>query len=578
MTTMDESARRTEGGGRTSISLPSALRPARISISNGSNNTYPMQEKGNGKGNGKDDANDEVDAAQAFDTVAPDGTAIKLQSSPLSATKRLYATDSARAGNRASVGAGASPLYEHKTSPSRRIGGGGGLPSILPNSAFLTPRKPSHTPRYSQTNNAASSPTSAGRNSTSIMSNNETARVSPGNGPLFGEQQSQPSLFLAGPRVSDATESAPPTSSSSGMGTRQDGTSLNRSGITSTHGHANSSYAEGSNSSTVRSSFNNSRGRSDSRQDTLRSKTSREPLIASNGDIGSKRSSEGDASRNRRKSSKTGSITGLLGLKSPLVGSSSPHTRQESASSASNPMPTVSESNEKMLGSPGRSPAIARHSSHNQQMNDDINHQNQSHHTVIPIIYAKTHKPMRNYQVYREMQRQHKASSKPTHANGDKEKPINPALVYGSADYGGNNRFLLSGRLVTSGDSPFPFIASFLLTIVLVGAFFAFEAQWLWDASPSGIGTPGGKAIIFLFAYAALIMWTSMLRTSLRDPGIIVKGLDPEPDWESVAVPVGGEDDLTGTGMGQRPKLRHFKVRDEWVASKCKSLSHRLRA
>jgi len=54
----------------------------------------------------------------------------------------------------------------------------------------------------------------------------------------------------------------------------------------------------------------------------------------------------------------------------------------------------------------------------------------------------------------------------------------------------------------------------------------------------------------------------------LRDPGIVVKGLDPEPDWETCAVPVGGEDDLTGTGMGQRPKNRVIRVRDEFVSSK----------
>jgi hypothetical protein len=143
-------------------------------------------------------------------------------------------------------------------------------------------------------------------------------------------------------------------------------------------------------------------------------------------------------------------------------------------------------------------------------------------------------------------------------------------------DYGGNNRFWLSGRLVTSGDSIWPFLASLAVASILPGAFLAFESQWLWDANPNsaaGIGNPGGKAILFLFIYSTLIMWSSMLRTSLRDPGIIVKGLDKEPDWESVAVPVGAEDDLTGTGMGQRPKLRYFRVKDELVSSKCKLLS-----
>ena len=571
----DSNCRPGEGGGRTSISLPSALRPARVSISNG--NSHQTQDNSS---EGKTD--DVFSSAQAFDTVSPDGSAITLQSFPLSATKRLYSTNNARSptrgsmstasGNRASIGAGASPLYESKTSPSRR-NGGGGLPSILPSSAFLTPRKPSHTPRYSQTNSSTyTSPTSAASSTGALANPREGNKsTSPGDGLLFLEQQLQPSLFLAGSHTSNATEREATTSA--GLASSRDVASLNRSGSVNTHDHTKTSLAEGSNTGTVRSSFNTARARSDSRQDTLRSKTSREPLIIGNTTSIANEGRIDPSGRSRRKNSKTGSITTLLGLRTHSAGSSTPRARQESATSLQNPMPTLKEGHEKTQTSPGRADTSRRHSTRGEQANDEERaYRGETPHTVVPILSNKTNKPMRNYQIYREMQRQHKQVSM-TNSNegGNKEKLGNPALAYGSTDYGGNNRFLLGGRLVTSGDSPFPFIASFLLSLVLPGAFFAFEGQWLWDTSPSGIGTSGGKAIIFLFLYAALIMWTSLLRTALRDPGIIAKGLDKEPDWESIAVPVGGDDDLTGTGMGQRPKLRHFKVRDEWVSSKCES-------
>lgn len=565
MTSMDNS----EGGsprkaGRTSISLPSALRPARVSISN----NYQMDETSQAVQQDQRSAQPGedvfVDSAKAFDTVSPDGKTANLQSSPLSATKRLYGGTSSNNGRPLAGAASRGSIIgqsDSKNSPLRR--GRGDLPSILPSSAFLTPRKPSQTPRYSQTNSAGSTtPTSAPR---STVSSTGGTYTSPSSGGTFAAQQLQPSLFLAnqstGPRVSYATGVS--TSDTSPLASAQDRSSLFRSGSISTQGHANASYANANNTGTVGSTFGDAHARDSSQQGTIRSKTSREPLIAGASD------SISHEQNSRRKNSKTGSISGLLGLRNSPQPSTSPRQRQESYTMQQDGnMPTLAEANEKSRASPARpSPAAFRQGNVRDQ--NSIDSSNNAHaHTVVHIISSKTNKPMRNYQIYRELQRQHKSTSNSV-SRADKEKPSNPALAYGRTDYGGNNRFLLGGRLVTSGDSPFPFIASFLLSVVLVGTFFAFEAQWLWDASSSGVGTPGGKAIIFLFLYAALIMWTSMLRTSLRDPGIIVKGLDSEPDWESIAVPVGGEDDLTGTGMGQRPKLRYFRVRDENVSSKC---------
>ncbi|KAK9898629.1 hypothetical protein P389DRAFT_167155 [Cystobasidium minutum MCA 4210] len=539
---------------RPSISLPSSLQPTRVSISN----NYQMDETKAeaGQRDRSDDSGENnvfSDPAKAFDTVSPDGKTVKLQASPLSATKRLYGNTSsndarplAGVASRGSVG-----QYDSKSSSPSKRGGRGDLPSILPNSAFLTPKKPSQSVRYSQTNGALSTPRSAASTSRvpSIGGGFNTASSS--TGATFAEQQQrQPNLYLANQ----------PPSTTSPLHSAAGSTSPSRSGSTSTRDHANTSYANAGNTGTLGSSFG---GESHARavsHGTLRSKASNEPLIA-----GSSPTSV-EQQRSRRKNSKTGSITGLLGLRNSPHTSTSPRQRQESYSTTrqGTHMPTVSESPaEKSRTSLARPQSAMLRNGNGDVRSDAAKGSHSESHTVVPVISSKTNKPMRNYQVYRELQRQQKSTSLK-----DKEKPSNPALAYGRTNYGGNNRFLLGGRLVTSGDSPLPFIASFLLSVALIGAFFAFEAQWLWDASPSGIGSPGGKAIIFLFLYAALIMWTSMLRTSLRDPGIIVKGLDPEPDWESVAVPVGGEDDLTGTGMGQQPKLRYFRVRDDNVSSK----------
>ena len=180
-------------------------------------------------------------------------------------------------------------------------------------------------------------------------------------------------------------------------------------------------------------------------------------------------------------------------------------------------------------------------------------------------------KPLRNYQVYQANQRATKVALEKGKGKSNEEKQ---ALGYGSRLTGGNTRFYLSGRLITSGDSPFPFLASVAVVILTPAAFLAFEASWLCDDNPpsategQSIGTSAGKAIVVLFVYTTLIMWSSMLRTALRDPGIIPKGLDPAPELETYVVSVGSPDDITGTGMGHRPRSRHTKVRDETVTEK----------
>ncbi|GJN94078.1 hypothetical protein Rhopal_007142-T1 [Rhodotorula paludigena] len=87
-----------------------------------------------------------------------------------------------------------------------------------------------------------------------------------------------------------------------------------------------------------------------------------------------------------------------------------------------------------------------------------------------------------------------------------------------------SSRFLCGGRALTSRDTALPFGASLAVAVALPALWWAFSAQFLWDL----LG-PGGKASVFVFAYVVLVMWSSMLRTALADPGIVPRDLDPSP-------------------------------------------------
>ncbi|BGP20486.1 hypothetical protein JCM10213v2_008647 [Rhodosporidiobolus nylandii] len=88
----------------------------------------------------------------------------------------------------------------------------------------------------------------------------------------------------------------------------------------------------------------------------------------------------------------------------------------------------------------------------------------------------------------------------------------------------GSNRFPLSGLLLTSADNPLPFLLSLATALVLPGLWWAFNGPFLWKHLGGG-----GKASLFVFAYLVLIMWASMLKTALTDPGILPRDLDPNP-------------------------------------------------
>ncbi|KWU42459.1 zf-DHHC-domain-containing protein [Rhodotorula sp. JG-1b] len=91
----------------------------------------------------------------------------------------------------------------------------------------------------------------------------------------------------------------------------------------------------------------------------------------------------------------------------------------------------------------------------------------------------------------------------------------------------GTNRFFLDGRCMTSGDSVLPLVGSSIVAVLLPALFWPFNGPWLWNHLGAGGG--GGKATVFVFLVLVLLMWSSMARTALSDPGIIPRNLDPDP-------------------------------------------------
>ncbi|GAA5827179.1 hypothetical protein JCM5353_001017 [Sporobolomyces roseus] len=135
----------------------------------------------------------------------------------------------------------------------------------------------------------------------------------------------------------------------------------------------------------------------------------------------------------------------------------------------------------------------------------------------------------------------------------------------------GRNRFLFGGRLVTSKDNPLPFIGSLGVALLLPGLWFAFVGSGLWEDSEAFGGNGGGKGVVIVFAYLTLIMWSSMLKASLSDPGILPRNLDPTPQRKYVenedALTTGGEKGMTGGGQFVA-ETKYLRVRDGVVGSK----------
>jgi palmitoyltransferase ZDHHC9/14/18 len=129
----------------------------------------------------------------------------------------------------------------------------------------------------------------------------------------------------------------------------------------------------------------------------------------------------------------------------------------------------------------------------------------------MPVLDPVTHKPMRNYQLH-------------------------PS----------RNHFFFNGRMLAGGDSPWAFIGSLAVLLTLTGVWFGTTAPWLWhNVSP---------AVAVIAGYMALIAMSTMLVTSTSDPGILPRGLDPDPPYPATSPSDGGM---------RAPMPRDLKVRHD---------------
>ncbi|KAI9229974.1 MAG: DHHC palmitoyltransferase-domain-containing protein [Piptocephalis tieghemiana] len=98
--------------------------------------------------------------------------------------------------------------------------------------------------------------------------------------------------------------------------------------------------------------------------------------------------------------------------------------------------------------------------------------------------------------------------------------------------YQGRNRVFFSGRIVT-GRSLWTFLATHVFILLPVVPFTIFVCPWLWRVI--------GPAVPVIYAYLFLLACTSMYRASLSDPGIIPRGLEPDPPRHNLDVPEASE-------------------------------------
>ncbi|KAF8163605.1 DHHC palmitoyltransferase-domain-containing protein [Crassisporium funariophilum] len=113
------------------------------------------------------------------------------------------------------------------------------------------------------------------------------------------------------------------------------------------------------------------------------------------------------------------------------------------------------------------------------------------------------------------------------------------------------NRFAGGGRVLSGGDSPWAFVASFGLVCVIAGVWFGTTAVWWWREVSPGVAGVG--------AYLSLLTISTMLATATIDPGILPRNLDPEPPYPATSPSDGGV---------RAPMPRDLKVRTDVVRVK----------
>ncbi|KAF5330382.1 hypothetical protein D9619_005297 [Psilocybe cf. subviscida] len=108
------------------------------------------------------------------------------------------------------------------------------------------------------------------------------------------------------------------------------------------------------------------------------------------------------------------------------------------------------------------------------------------------------------------------------------------------------NLFAFKGRMLTGGDTPWAFIATFLLILSIAGVWFGTTAVWWWHNESPAVAAVG--------AYLALMVISLMLATASTDPGILPRNLDPDPPYPATSPSDGGV---------RAPMPRDLKVRSD---------------
>ncbi|KAI5124516.1 hypothetical protein M0805_003040 [Coniferiporia weirii] len=85
------------------------------------------------------------------------------------------------------------------------------------------------------------------------------------------------------------------------------------------------------------------------------------------------------------------------------------------------------------------------------------------------------------------------------------------------------NTFFLKGRILTGGDSVWPFVCSVILLLGITGTWSGTTAVWWWKNESPAVAIVGG--------YMCLLTLANMMATAFSDPGILPRNLDPDPPY-----------------------------------------------
>ncbi|EJD05926.1 uncharacterized protein FOMMEDRAFT_18155 [Fomitiporia mediterranea MF3/22] len=114
-----------------------------------------------------------------------------------------------------------------------------------------------------------------------------------------------------------------------------------------------------------------------------------------------------------------------------------------------------------------------------------------------------------------------------------------------------HNKFFLKGRMLTGGDSIWPFVCSVVLVFGITGTWSGTTAVWWWrNESP---------AVAIIGAYMCLMTIANMMATAFSDPGILPRNLDPEPPYAKSS---------SSEDAAPVPLPRDLKIRSEVVRVK----------